>query len=128
MRIKKFFNITFVFLKKNKELLHKSVLRIGSTHQTTTEQDFGPALCIKTAGHQNSGQESESGPPGQNIPLAGVEYSSEDQLACCSILNQKGVPALQFASRMEYLRALPAMHRIIHSVSMFLIPCVRNLR
>ena len=54
MRIKKFFNITFVFLKKNKELLHKSVLRIGSTHQTTTEQDFGPALCIKTAGRSQN--------------------------------------------------------------------------
>ena len=37
-----------------KELLHKSVLRIGSTHQTTTEQDFGPALCIKTAGRSQN--------------------------------------------------------------------------
>ena len=59
----------------------------------------------------------------QNILLAGVEiwYSSEDQLAFCSMLNQKGVPALLFASRVEYLKAFPAMHRIIHSASMFLI-------
>ena len=30
-------------------LSHKSVFGIGSIHESTTEQDFGPALCIKAA-------------------------------------------------------------------------------